>query len=81
VRRADEFAASRVVGAVNIPLHELLLHLEDVPAGKLWVHCTSGYRAGVAASLLQRAGRDVVHIDARFADAGPAGIAVDTAAA
>ncbi|MGY3318916.1 MBL fold metallo-hydrolase [Arthrobacter sp. TE12232] len=81
VRRADEFAASRVVGAVNIPLHELLLRLEDVPAGKLWVHCTSGYRAGVAASLLQRAGRDVVHIDARFADAGPAGIAVDTAAA
>lgn len=81
VRRADEFAASRVVGAVNIPLHELLLHLEDVPAGKLWVHCTSGYRAGVAASLLQRAGRDVVHIDARFADAGPDGIAVDTAAA
>ncbi|AXJ09517.1 rhodanese-like domain-containing protein [Arthrobacter sp. PM3] len=81
VRRADEFAASRVAGAVNMPLHELLLRLDDLPAGKLWVHCTSGYRAGVAASLLQRAGRDVVHIDARFADAGPAGIAVDTAAA
>ncbi|RKR19989.1 MBL fold metallo-hydrolase [Arthrobacter oryzae] len=81
VRRADEFAASRVVGAVNVPLHELLLRLEEIPAGKLWVHCGSGYRAGVAASLLQRAGRDVVHIDARFADAASAGIPVDTTAA
>ncbi|MFF2242915.1 rhodanese-like domain-containing protein [Arthrobacter sp. NPDC058130] len=81
VRRADEFAASRVVGAVNVPLHELLLRLDDVPAGKLWVHCASGYRAGIAASLLQRAGRDVVHIDARFAEAASAGIALDKSAA
>ena len=43
---------------------------DSVPAGKLWVHCTSGYRAGIAASLLQRAGRDVVLIDAKFDDAG-----------
>ncbi|WP_230010140.1 rhodanese-like domain-containing protein, partial [Microbacterium sp. Bi128] len=81
VRRADEFAAARVVGAVNVPLHELLLRLGDIPAGKLWVHCGSGYRAGVAASLLQRAGRDVVHIDARFAHAASVGIALDTTAA
>jgi rhodanese-related sulfurtransferase len=81
VRRADEFAAARVVGAVNVPLHELLLRLGDIPAGKLWVHCGSGYRAGVAASLLQRAGRDVVHIDARFAHAASAGVALDTTAA
>ena len=79
VRRTDEYAASRAAGAVNVPLHELLRRLDSVPAGKLWVHCTSGYRAGVAASLLQRAGRDVVHIDANFDDAGPAGIPVDTA--
>jgi hydroxyacylglutathione hydrolase len=64
-----------------VPLHELLLRLGDVPAGKLWVHCGSGYRAGIAASLLQRAGRDVVHIDARFAEAASAGIALDTTAA
>ncbi|WP_427134828.1 MBL fold metallo-hydrolase [Pseudarthrobacter sp. S9] len=74
VRRADEYAASRVAGAVNVPLHELLLRLDGVPAGRLWVHCASGYRSGIAASLLQRAGRDVVHIDARFGDAAAAGI-------
>lgn len=79
VRRSDECAESRVAGAVNVPLHELLRQLDSVPAGKLWVHCASGYRAGIAASLLQRAGRDVVHIDADFDEAGPAGIPVESA--
>ncbi|WP_427005355.1 MBL fold metallo-hydrolase [Pseudarthrobacter sp. H2] len=77
VRRADEYARSRVAGAVNVPLHELLLRLDEVPAGRLWIHCGSGYRSGIAASLLQRAGRDVVHIDARFHDAEAAGIQMD----
>ncbi|CAH0262230.1 putative polyketide biosynthesis zinc-dependent hydrolase BaeB [Arthrobacter sp. Bi83] len=76
VRRTDEFAASHLAGAVNVPLHELLARLGELPAGKIWVHCATGYRAGVAASLLQRAGRDVVQIDARFRDAGPAGVAL-----
>ena len=48
-------------GAVNIPLHELLTRLDEVPAGRLWIHCGSGYRSGVAASLLERAGKDPVH--------------------
>lgn len=74
VRRTDEFAASRLAGAVNVPLHELLSRLDEVPQGRLWVHCESGYRAGVAASLLQRAGRDVVHVDAMFDDAETAGV-------
>ena len=34
-----------------------------LPAGELWVHCRSGYRAGIAASLLHRLGRGVVHVD------------------
>lgn len=74
VRRTEEFAASHVADAVNVPLHELLGRLGELPPGRIWVHCNSGYRAGVAASLLQRAGRDVVHIDARFRDAAAAGV-------
>ena len=74
VRRIDEFATSRLAGSVNVPLHELLSRMDEVPAGTVWVHCGSGYRAGIAASLLQRAGRDVVHIDAAFHDAVPAGV-------
>jgi rhodanese-related sulfurtransferase len=81
VRRTDEFAASHVAGAVNVPVHQLLTRLGEVPAGRLWVHCGTGYRAGVAASLLQRAGRDVVHLDARFSDAEAAGVPLDNAPA
>ena len=74
VRRTDEYEAAHLAGATNIPLHELLTRLDEVPAGRLWVHCASGYRAGIASSLLQRAGFDPVHIDARFAEAAEAGV-------
>lgn len=76
VRRADEYKASRIEGAVNIPLHELLTRLDEVPAGRLWVHCGSGYRSGVAASLLERAGHDVVQVDDAFDRAASAGLPI-----
>ncbi|MGB5952125.1 MAG: MBL fold metallo-hydrolase [Ornithinimicrobium sp.] len=78
VRRADEYEAAHLEGAVNIPLHELLTRMDEVPDARVWVHCGSGYRAGVAASLLQRAGKDPVHIDAAFGDAESAGISLAT---
>lgn len=71
VRRPEEYDAGHLAGAVNIPLHELLARMAEVPGGKVWVHCASGYRSGVAASLLQRAGRDVVHVDAKYPDVDP----------
>lgn len=77
VRRVDESRDSRLAGSVNIPVHELLSRLEEVPPGRVWVHCASGYRSGVAASLLQRAGRQVVHIDAHFEDAAAAGLPLE----
>jgi len=73
-RRTDEFADSHLAGAMNVPLHELLSRMDEIPKGRIWVHCGSGYRAGVAASLLQRAGRDVIHVDAHFGDAEAAGL-------
>lgn len=77
VRRTDEHTAAQIPGAVNIPLHELLTRMDEVPAGKLWVHCGPGYRAGVAASLAQRSGRDPIHIDAFFADEEEAGVSLE----
>ena len=57
VRRRLEWAAGHMDGALHIPLHELPGRLADLPAGDpVWVHCQGGYRAGVAASLLQAAG-------------------------
>ena len=77
VRRDDEHAESRVVGAVNIPLQELPTRLADVPSGEVWVHCASGYRASVAASFLDAAGRRPVAVDDSFDSARPAGLPLE----
>jgi hydroxyacylglutathione hydrolase len=45
-----------------------------VPEGTMWVHCGSGYRAAVAASLLARDGRSVVVIDDSYGEAEAAGV-------
>lgn len=74
VRRVDEHAATAIAGAVNIPLHELLDRLADVPAGEVWVHCAAGYRAAVAASVLDAAGRTLVAVDDDFGNAAAAGL-------
>jgi glyoxylase-like metal-dependent hydrolase (beta-lactamase superfamily II) len=69
VRQRQEFAASRIPGAVNIPLHELPDRIDELPDGQVWVHCASGYRSSIAASLLDRANRSVVLIDADYSTA------------
>ena len=47
-------APGHVAGAINIPLHELADRIDEVPAGEVWVYCGSGYRASIAASMLDR---------------------------
>jgi rhodanese-related sulfurtransferase len=70
VRRDDERRAGALQDTRHVPLHELSTRLGELPGGRsVWVHCAAGYRASIAASLLQRAGRDVVLIDDRFAPA------------
>jgi hydroxyacylglutathione hydrolase len=57
VRRAGEFAAGHVPGAVNLPLGRLLDDLGRLnPARPTAVICAGGYRSSAAASLLARAG-------------------------
>ena len=77
VRRQPEWDASHIHGAIHIPLHQLPGRLTEVPAGEVWVHCQGGYRASVAASLLDAAGRTVVTIDDEFDRAAGAGLPVD----
>lgn len=75
VRRDSEWAAARVDGALHIPLHELPGRIGELPSGQVWVHCQSGYRAAVAASMLDAAGREVVLIDEDFEQAQRLGLA------
>ncbi|GAA5154076.1 MBL fold metallo-hydrolase [Amycolatopsis dongchuanensis] len=74
VRRDQEWAEGHLDGAVHFPLHELPARIEEVPGGEVWVHCRSGYRASIAASLLAAAGRRVVLVDDDYDRAAPAGI-------
>jgi hydroxyacylglutathione hydrolase len=75
VRRDSEWDVARIKGAVHIPLHELPRRMAEVPPGEIWVHCQGGYRAAVAASLLDAAGRSVVLIDDEFSKAQESGLA------
>lgn len=74
VRLPGEYGASHIDGAVGLPLHELVRRADEVPAGEVWVHCMSGYRAAIAASLLAAEGRSVVAINDEFDNAGKAGL-------
>jgi rhodanese-related sulfurtransferase len=47
-----------------------------MPPGPIWVHCQTGYRASVAASILQAAGNEVTAIDDDFSRAADAGLPV-----
>ena len=75
VRRDQEWDTSHIGGAVHIPLHQLPARLAEVPAG-VWVHCEKGYRAGIAASFLDAAGRTVVAVDDEYHRAAGAGLPV-----
>ena len=74
VRRADEYEGAAIAGAVNIPIHELPRRVGEVPAGEVWVHCASGYRASVAASFVAAAGRTPVAVDDSFENAEKVGL-------
>jgi len=75
VRRNLERQEAAIPGSIHIPLHELPNRLAEIPPGQVWVHCQSGYRASIAASLLEAAGRDVVLVDDDFTQALTAGLA------
>jgi hydroxyacylglutathione hydrolase len=74
VRRAEERADGALPGSLPVPLHELTASLDRIPAGRIWVHCASGFRAGIAASLLAGAGRDVIQLDDHLARARALGL-------
>lgn len=74
VRMRSEWRACHLNNAVHIPLFELRYRTHELPDGVVWVHCSAGYRAAAAASLLAREGREVVFVDEEFAAAHRAGL-------
>ena len=76
VRQRDEYDAGHLPGAVNLPVQDVEAGAATLPPGEVWVHCRSGYRAGIAASLLQRLGRVVVLVDDQWDRVGELAIPV-----
>lgn len=80
VRRPDEWQSGHLAGALHIPFWELAGRAGELPPGQVWVHCASGFRAAIGASVLDRAGRDVVHVDDDWDRAADTGLPVTPAA-
>ncbi len=77
VRRGSEHDEAHVEGALNVPIHAVLSHIDDIPRKKLWIHCAGGYRASVVASILAARGHHVVAVDDSFGEnAAPAGLPI-----
>lgn len=67
VRLASDWEKVHINGSYNVPLHELRENIDLLPQDQpIWVHCASGYRASIAASLIDRSGRTPVLIDDSF---------------
>ncbi len=68
VRKPGEYDAEHVEGAISFPLDSINNHLTDLDAEKeQLVHCKSGYRSVIAASILKKQGyKNVVDIAGGF---------------
>ena len=63
VRRADEYAEGHIEGSLHIPYGELTRRLGELPRDRvLATICKGGKRSGLAASVLQREGFEVIHV-------------------
>ena len=80
VRRNGEWQDGHIDGALHIPLHELLGRTDEVPADRpVYVHCAGGFRATIAASILDAADKDVTAVIGSFDEVDDAGLPVSSA--
>ena len=57
VRAPREWSPDHMEGSVNLPLNHLAERLEELPRmRRIVVHCASGYRSSIAASILKQRG-------------------------
>ena len=55
VRKKSEFESEHIIGATNIPLHQIENRLPEIPHDKnIILHCAGGYRSMIAGSILKR---------------------------
>jgi hydroxyacylglutathione hydrolase len=69
-RDEHEWAAGHVPGAVHMYVPDVPYRAGEIPPeAPVAVHCASGYRAGIAASLLEQAGlKRIIHVNGPYSD-------------
>ncbi len=69
-RDEHEWVAGHVPGAVHMYVPDVPYRASEIPHdAPVAVHCASGYRAGIAASLLEQAGlRRIIHVNGEYSD-------------
>jgi hydroxyacylglutathione hydrolase len=69
-RNEDEWVHGHVPGAVRMPVPDIQHHAHEIPReAPVAVHCGVGYRAAIAASLLEQAGlRRIIHVIGPYSD-------------
>lgn len=69
-RDDHEWGSGHVPGAVHMYVPDVPHHAADLPRdAPVAVHCGAGYRAGIAASLLEQAGlKKIIHVNAPYDD-------------
>ncbi|MGR2752285.1 FAD-dependent oxidoreductase [Agromyces arachidis] len=66
IRTPGEVAGGAIPGSLRIPLDELRDRLDELPQGRLIVHCKVGQRGHTAVRLLAQHGRDAVNLDGGY---------------
>jgi hydroxyacylglutathione hydrolase len=69
-RDEHEWSGGHVPGAVHIYVPDVPYRAAEIPPeAPVAVHCASGYRAGIAASLLEQAGlKRIIHVNGPYSD-------------
>jgi hydroxyacylglutathione hydrolase len=69
-RDEHEWAAGHVPGALHMYVPDVPYRAGEIPGeAPVAVHCASGYRAGIAASLLEQAGlKRIIHVNGPYSD-------------
>lgn len=78
VRKPTEFTAEHIKDAQNFPLDFINQHMTEVSKDKTYyLHCRSGYRSTVAASILRARGfANLINVQDKFDDFKSAGLPV-----